>query len=169
MIVLRKEYFLRKIFKKLFSKNNKSNNKLNQNFLKEEESKFFKKIIKEKKFSQTNNIFSEHQKLEEKKKILIKNIIYEKNKEIYIKIIARPNKKKNSIEIVDDILYININAIQKEGKANSEILYFFSLIFKIDKNFINIFKGTVSKNKIIKLNAKSNLSVNKIVDLLFES
>ena len=102
----------------------------------------------------------------QKKNILKEDIIYEKKNEIYLKIIVKPNKKENSIKILDNLLFINIKAAPKDGQANLEIIHFLSSFFNIDINFVEIHKGFKMKNKIVKFDKNLYLTRDKVFELL---
>ena len=66
-----------------------------------------------------------------------------------LKIIVKPNSSKNEIRVWDNskqALKVNIKAIPDKGKANKEIIKFFS---KLLKKKISIISGLKSKEKLL--------------------
>ncbi len=77
-------------------------------------------------------------------------MIKELKRKSTIKIIVKPNSPKNEIRSYDKekcAYKVNIKAPPEKGKANKEIIKFFS---KLLKKKINIVKGLKSREKIIK-------------------
>ncbi len=67
-----------------------------------------------------------------------------------IKIIVKPNSPKNEIKKYDKekgAYRVNINAPPEKGKANIEVIKFFS---KLLKKKVSIVKGLKSREKILK-------------------
>ena len=64
-----------------------------------------------------------------------------------IKVVA--NSKKNSIEFSKSYIKIKINKPALEGKANKEIINFFSEILNLPKNNIKILSGEKSSLKML--------------------
>ena len=66
-----------------------------------------------------------------------------------------PNAKKSEIiGILDDMLKIKISSPPVEGKANSQIIKFFSDYLKVSKSKLEIVSGEKSKCKLLRVNAK---------------
>ena len=68
-----------------------------------------------------------------------------------IKIKVVTNAKENKIIKEDDILKVKLKALPIEGRANKELIGFFSKTFKIPKSSIKIIKGKSSKLKQLAL------------------
>jgi uncharacterized protein (TIGR00251 family) len=67
-----------------------------------------------------------------------------------IKIIAKPNSPKTEIISWDDekkALKVNVKAEPEKGKANKEIIKFFS---KLSKKEVKIISGKTSKQKLLR-------------------
>ena len=66
-----------------------------------------------------------------------------------LKIIVKPNSKKNEIKEFDEerqALKVNIKALPEKGKANAEVIKFFT---KLLKKEVRIISGLKSKDKIL--------------------
>ena len=65
-----------------------------------------------------------------------------------------PNAKKSEIiGLLDDMLKIKISSPPVEGKANAQIIKFFSDYLKISKSKLEIVSGEKSKCKLLRVNA----------------
>ena len=65
-----------------------------------------------------------------------------------------PNAKKSEIiGLLDDMLKIKISSPPVEGKANAQIIKFFSDYLKISKSKFEIVSGEKSKCKLLRVNA----------------
>ena len=72
-------------------------------------------------------------------------------KDSKLKIIVKPNSPKNQIMSYDKVrqaLRINIKAQPEKGKANKEVIKFFT---KVLKKQVKIIKGFKNKEKILKI------------------
>ncbi|MBU0535708.1 MAG: YggU family protein [Nanoarchaeota archaeon] len=72
-------------------------------------------------------------------------------KDNLIKIIVKPNSPKSEITSIDEVrnaLRVNIKAPPDKGKANREVIKFFS---KLLKKKVEIVSGMKSKEKLIKI------------------
>lgn len=70
--------------------------------------------------------------------------------ELTIKVV--PNAKKSEIlGIENDALKIRVAAQPIEGRANEELIAFFSKGFKIAKSDIHIISGKLGRNKMVRL------------------
>ena len=68
-----------------------------------------------------------------------------------LKIIVKPNSPKNEVVAVDEArnaLRVNIKAPPDKGKANKEVIKFFSKLFK---KKVEIVSGLKSKVKMLKI------------------
>jgi uncharacterized protein (TIGR00251 family) len=83
---------------------------------------------------------------------------------ITIQIKVKANKKKSEIVFIDDeFIHVALHAQPIEGKANTELISFFSTFFGIAKQSIKIIRGEKSKIKTLSLPAHINLDLlNKI-------
>lgn len=75
-------------------------------------------------------------------------------KDSSLKIIVKPNSKKNEILSYDknrQAVRVAIKAEAQKGKANLEIIKFFS---KLTKKQTKIIKGLTSKEKLLKFNIR---------------
>jgi len=80
-----------------------------------------------------------------KKKLLEKG-------EVYLRIKVKPNSSRSIITgVVDDEIKIDIAAVPKKGKANSELIKFLAKEFEISKKNVKIISGATSRIKLIKL------------------
>ncbi len=81
---------------------------------------------------------------------------------LYVK--ARPNSAKSKIsgKFIDEknqeFLKVNLAAIAEDGKANKELVRFFSEILHVAKSKIEIISGETSRIKVIKFNS-ANISL----------
>ncbi len=85
------------------------------------------------------------------------------NGNILITTYVKPNSKKNEIYIMNDDIYIRIQAVPEKGKANKEIIKFLAKIFDLKHNNITLIHGTTSTIKTFEI---SNISPNKIKEIL---
>lgn len=85
----------------------------------------------------------------------ISTLLNTKEKEIKIQIKVGANSKKNSIEFSEDYIKVKISKPAVEGKANKEIISYFSDILNLPKNNIKILNGEKSSVKTLLLRSKS--------------
>ena len=85
----------------------------------------------------------------------ISTLLSTKEKEIKIQIKVGANSKKNSIEFSGDYIKVKISKPAVEGKANKEIISYFSDILNLPKNNIKILNGEKSSVKTLLLRSKS--------------
>ncbi|MEE9525406.1 MAG: DUF167 domain-containing protein [Candidatus Woesearchaeota archaeon] len=81
--------------------------------------------------------------------IIINPSSYIKNNKL--KILVKPSSPKNEIVSYNEekqVLRVNIKAQPEKGKANKEVINFFS---KLLKKQVTIIKGKTSKHKILKI------------------
>ena len=79
---------------------------------------------------------------------------------------VRPYASKNEIKkIENDIIYVNVSAPLQKGKANEELINYFSKIFKLHKTNITITSGKRSRIKRLKIKM-DEFSFNRIISLL---
>ncbi|MBW2996398.1 DUF167 domain-containing protein [Candidatus Woesearchaeota archaeon] len=64
-----------------------------------------------------------------------------------LKITVKPNSPKNQIKIEDNKVKLYIKAPPEKGKANKEVIKFFSKLLKKD---IKIIAGLTSRQKLIR-------------------
>lgn len=84
-----------------------------------------------------------------------------------IDIHAQPNGKKTEIQGVHgDRLKIRIHAPPVDGKANEEIISFFSLLVKIPKRNIQIVKGETSREKTVLVQGVSLEQIKQLINLV---
>ena len=76
---------------------------------------------------------------------------------LHVKIIPKANKNE-IVDFENNLIKIKIKEIPDKGKANKELIFFLSKIFKISKSNIKIMKGKKTKNKIIQI---TNISIEK--------
>lgn len=70
--------------------------------------------------------------------------------EIAIKVI--PNAKKTeAVGVENDALKIRLSALPIEGRANEELVAFFSKNFKIAKSDVDIISGELGRNKRVRV------------------
>jgi len=85
---------------------------------------------------------------------------------MFLHIKAKPGKKENQISVTaDGTINVKIKAPANDGKANEELIRFFSEKLKISKSKIKIISGFSSPFKKIEIDAEEN-SVRKIFGLL---
>jgi len=96
----------------------------------------------------------------------MKNFYTVREGKILINLHVLPNAKKTEIlGIYNNKLKIKISSPAIEGKANKEVIKFFSKYFKISKSSIKIIKGEKSKEKIIEINDKNEEIIKKIKEV----
>jgi len=72
-----------------------------------------------------------------------------------ISIIAKPNKKEEKVEKIDENEFkVFVKAAAKEGRANERISEVLAEYFGVAKSDINIVSGLNSKHKIIEIDKK---------------
>ncbi len=70
--------------------------------------------------------------------------------EIAIKVI--PNAKKTeAVGVENDALKVRLSALPIEGRANEELIAFFSKNFKIAKSDVDIISGELGRNKRVRV------------------
>ncbi len=71
-----------------------------------------------------------------------------------VTVIAKPNSRKESIEVLPDGSFaIKVNAVPEDGKANLRIIEMLSEHFKIPKSRIDIVSGHKGKKKIFSIDS----------------
>ncbi|WP_339052556.1 DUF167 domain-containing protein [Candidatus Lariskella endosymbiont of Epinotia ramella] len=77
--------------------------------------------------------------------------------EKFVSVKVIPNAKQNKIEILsaadDEILHIKVKVTAQatDGKANVALIKLLSEYFDIPKSYIEIIKGELSRNKLLKI------------------
>ena len=66
-----------------------------------------------------------------------------------VKVKISPNSSKNEIIKTDDGVKIKLTAQPIDNKANKALVEFLSKELKIPKTFIEIMRGSVSKDKVL--------------------
>lgn len=75
-----------------------------------------------------------------------------KDNSFFISLLIQPNSKKTEIQgIHDNKLKVRIHSPPVDGKANEEVIRFFSKILEIKKSHIDIVKGHTDKNKLLQV------------------
>lgn len=65
---------------------------------------------------------------------------------------VQPGSSKNELKgYKDGVLKVKITAAPDKGKANKELIDFFSGLFEVKKSDVTIIKGDKSRNKSIKI------------------
>jgi hypothetical protein len=81
-----------------------------------------------------------------------------------INVKAVPNAKKTQLAgEYNGALKVKVAAVPEDGKANDEIVDFFSDVFDINKSQIEIVKGFKSRHKVIKLTGIEEEKFKKIL------
>lgn len=74
----------------------------------------------------------------------------EEGNDLIISVYAKPNAKETKfLTIYNNALKISLHAVPEDGKANKELISYFSKIFNIPKNSITILKGETTQNKLV--------------------
>ena len=85
---------------------------------------------------------------------------------MFLHIKSKPGKKENQISVIaDGTINVKIKAPANDGKANEELIRFFSEKLKISKSKIKIISGFSSPFKKIEIDADENF-VRKTFGLL---
>lgn len=83
---------------------------------------------------------------------------------IKVRLYIQPQSSKNQIiGLHDGALKVKIQAPPIEGKANDEIIYFFSKLLKIPKSQLEILKGDLSRHKTLAILGISKETFEKII------
>ena len=98
------------------------------------------------------------------------NRLYKLTKEgIVLEVKVIPRASRNEIVgILDDRLKLKIKSPPLEGRANKEIVNFFSSFLNMPKRDIEILRGTTSSHKSILFYGKGKDVVEKIISYLKE-
>lgn len=97
----------------------------------------------------------------------LKSCYHIKDNSFFISVLIQPNSKKTEIQgIHDNKLKIRIHSPPVDGKANEEVIRYFSKILEIKKNQVDIIKGHTDKNKLIQI---SGLHEDTFVQLLIKN
>ena len=95
------------------------------------------------------------------------NIKEEKNG-ISIKVTVVPNSSQSSIVgTFDGVVKIKLNSPPIEGKANKEIIAFFSKLINVPKTSIEISKGEKNKLKTLLIKGNADFLKEKINNIKF--
>lgn len=91
-----------------------------------------------------------------------------KDNSFFISLLIQPNSKKTEIQgLHDNKLKVRIHSPPVDGKANEEVIRFFSKLLKIKKNQIDIVKGHTDKTKLLQISDISEaLLIEKITALV---
>ncbi|RKW20771.1 DUF167 domain-containing protein [Candidatus Gracilibacteria bacterium] len=68
-----------------------------------------------------------------------------------VKVITNAQKTEIIGELEDGTIKLKVRAIPEKGKANSEIIEYFSKILNLNKSKIEIISGKTSKIKLLKI------------------
>lgn len=83
---------------------------------------------------------------------------------IQVTLYVQPNASKSEvIGPFNNALKIKIHAPPVDGKANEEIIYFFSKLLKIPKKNIDLLKGDFGRNKVLQILGISKENFEKII------
>lgn len=107
---------------------------------------------------------------------LLKNALKETKDGVLLSIIVQPGAKKTQVVGIQPnadtnrsgfiaSLKIKIHAPPVDGKANEEIIRFLSEDLHISQSKITLFRGDLSRNKVLKV---SELTVNQFVEKLMK-
>jgi len=81
-----------------------------------------------------------------------------------ISVKAVPNAKKTQLAgEYNGALKVKVAAVPEDGKANDEIVDYFSEVFDINRSQIEIIKGFKSRHKVIKLTGVEEGKLKKIL------
>ena len=70
--------------------------------------------------------------------------------EVKIALRVYPNASRNEVAgFADGVLRVKVSAPPIKGKANRELVDFFSQLLGVGKGSINIIKGATSRNKVV--------------------
>ncbi|XP_059177139.1 UPF0235 protein C15orf40 homolog isoform X2 [Physella acuta] len=86
---------------------------------------------------------------------------------ILIKILAKPGAKQNSVTgVTEEGVGVQISAPPVEGEANTELVKYISKVLDLRKSDIQLDKGSKSRNKILRVDKTSGLTVQAVLDKL---
>lgn len=91
-------------------------------------------------------------------------ISLDKNGNICLKILAKPNAKLNQItDVSTEGIGVQINAPPTDGEANAEIIKYLSNVLGLRKNDLSLDRGSKSRNKTIVIN-KNLLTIDQVME-----
>lgn len=91
-------------------------------------------------------------------------ISLDKNGNICLKILAKPNAKLNQItDVSTEGIGVQINAPPTDGEANAEIIKYLSNVLGLRKNDLSLDRGSKSRNKTIVIN-KNLLTIDQVTE-----
>lgn len=78
---------------------------------------------------------------------------FAKDKEVYLRIKARPNATQTMVKqiLADETIKIDVSAPPVRGQANAEIIKYLAKEFGVNKNNIKIIAGAGESIKLIKI------------------
>ncbi|MEA3449984.1 MAG: DUF167 domain-containing protein [Patescibacteria group bacterium] len=77
--------------------------------------------------------------------------MFSNNRVIKIKVHTDASKTELLNKLDDGTYRMNVRAVPKKGRANTEIIKYFSRVFKINKKNVKIISGKTGSRKIIKI------------------
>lgn len=100
------------------------------------------------------------------KTVPISPISLDKNGNICLKILAKPNAKLNQItDVTTEGIGVQINAPPTDGEANAEIIKYLSNVLGLRKNDLSLDRGSKSRNKTIII-CKNLLTIDQVSEKL---
>ncbi len=89
---------------------------------------------------------------------------------VRISVKVQPGARKNCITgYSDSVLRVKIAAPPVEGKANKELIAYFSDIIDVRKSAITIEKGQTSRNKLISIEGVDEARLSIVIDDILRS
>ncbi|MCK4977293.1 MAG: YggU family protein [Anaerolineales bacterium] len=89
---------------------------------------------------------------------------------VRIAVKVQPGARKNGITgYSDSVLRVKIAAPPIEGKANKELIAYFSDILDVRKSAITIEKGQTSRNKLISIEGVDEARLSIVIDDILRS
>jgi hypothetical protein len=89
---------------------------------------------------------------------------------VRIAVKVQPGARKNGITgYSDSVLRVKIAAPPMEGKANKELIAYFSDILDVRKSAITIEKGQTSRNKLISIEGVDEARLSIVIDDILRS
>lgn len=78
--------------------------------------------------------------------------VYKNLNRIFMNVRAKPGSKKEGIQSIgENEIYVCLKAPPVDGKANANLIKYFSEIFKISKSDVVLEKGGLNKNKLVSI------------------
>ncbi|MEA2071466.1 MAG: DUF167 domain-containing protein [Asgard group archaeon] len=99
----------------------------------------------------------------------LEELIQEKNGGLILSVVVKPNspQQKISLDYSGEHLFVFLTSPPQKGKANKELIKYFSKILKVSSSQISLIAGQTSQDKYLFIaNIPKNILVKKLESLL---